>query len=173
MTIKEVHSQKSIQWLEYISLEYGIMIQHAKRAGEKKLFINNKCYKVDGYYYDRENKMRNVYEFLDVIGMDVQNVIVLKKYVKKIEIKKTMKELYDQTKERLKTIEDDLKPNVKIHTIWECEFDQQKYPEVDPHLKPIDKRDAFYGGRTETIQLYNNLSDLKGRYVDFVLCIHQ
>ncbi|VDI74971.1 Hypothetical predicted protein [Mytilus galloprovincialis] len=54
-----------------------------------------------------------------------------------------------------------LKPNVKIHTIWECEFDQQKYPEVDPHLKPIDKRDAFYGGRTETIQLYNNLSDLK------------
>ncbi|CAC5356904.1 unnamed protein product [Mytilus coruscus] len=137
------------------------MIQHAKRAGEKKLFINNKCYKVDGYYYDRENKMRNVYEFLDVIGMDVQNVIVLKKYVKKIEIKKTMKELYDQTKERLKTIEDYLKPNVKIHTIWECEFDQQKYPEVDPHLKPIDKRDAFYGGRTETIQLYNNLSDLK------------
>ncbi|CAC5359237.1 unnamed protein product [Mytilus coruscus] len=72
-----------------------------------------------------------------------------------------MKELYGQTKERLKTIEDYLKPNVKIHTIWECEFDQQKYPEVDPHLKPIDKRDAFYGGRTETIQLYNNLSDLK------------
>ncbi|CAG2204805.1 unnamed protein product [Mytilus edulis] len=105
--------------------------------------------------------------FLDVIGMDVQNVIVLKKYVKKDRNKKTMKELYDQTKERLKTIEDYLKPNVKIHTIWECEFDQQKYPEVDPHLKPIDKRDAFYGGRTETIQLYNNLSDLKGRYVDF------
>ncbi|CAC5367889.1 unnamed protein product [Mytilus coruscus] len=64
-------------------------------------------------------------------------------------------------KKDLKTIEDYLKPNVKIHTIWECEFDQQKYPEVDPHLKPIDKRDAFYGGRTETIQLYNNLSDLK------------
>ncbi|CAC5402665.1 unnamed protein product [Mytilus coruscus] len=30
-----------------------------------------------------------------------------------------MKELYDQTKERLKTIEDYLKPNVKIHTIWD------------------------------------------------------
>ena len=39
--------------------------------------------------------------------------------------------------------------------------------QVDPHLKPIDKRDAFYGGRTETIQLYNNLPDLKGKYVDF------
>ncbi|CAC5418027.1 unnamed protein product [Mytilus coruscus] len=78
-----------------------------------------------------------------------------------------MKELYDQTKERLKTIEDYLKPNVKIHTIWECEFNQQKYPEVDPHLKPIDKRDAFYGGRTETIQLYNNLSDLKDTFMKY------
>ncbi|CAC5399948.1 unnamed protein product [Mytilus coruscus] len=136
------------------------MIQHAKKGGEKKLFINNKCYKVDGYYYDRENKMRNVYEFYGCYWHGCTKCYSPEEICKKIE-KKTMKELYDQTKERLKTIEDYLKPNVKIHTIWECEFDQQKYPEVDPHLKPIDKRDAFYGGRTETIQLYNNLSDLK------------
>ncbi|CAC5378304.1 unnamed protein product [Mytilus coruscus] len=143
------------------------MIQHAKRAGEKKLFINNKCYKVDGYYYDRENKMRNVYEFFGCYWHGCTKCYSPEEICKKDRNKKTMKELYDQTKDRLKTIEDYLKPNVKIHTIWECEFDQQKYPEVDPHLKPIDKRDAFYGGRTETIQLYNNLSDLKGRYVDF------
>lgn len=167
MTIKEVHSQKSIQWLEYISLEYNIMIQHAKRGGEKKLFINKKCYKVDGYYYDRENKMRNVYEFFGCYWHGCPKCYSPEEICKKDRNKKTMKELYNETKERLKTIEDYLKPNVKIHTIWECEFDQQKYPEVDPHLKPIDKRDAFYGGRTETIQLYNNLSDLKGRYVDF------
>ncbi|CAC5368455.1 unnamed protein product [Mytilus coruscus] len=37
-----------------------------------------------------------------------------------------MKELYDQTKERLKTIEDYLKPNVKIHTIWEYTFMKYK-----------------------------------------------
>ncbi|CAC5389505.1 unnamed protein product [Mytilus coruscus] len=143
------------------------MIQHAKKGGEKKLFINNKCYKVDGYYYDRENKMRNVYEFYGCYWHGCTKCYSPEEICKKDRNKKTMKELYDQTKERLKTIEDYLKPNVKIHTIWECEFDQQKYPEVDPHLKPIDKRDAFYGGRTETIQLYNNLSDLKGRYVDF------
>ncbi|CAG2200579.1 unnamed protein product [Mytilus edulis] len=150
-----------------IEHKYNIMIQHAKRGGEKKLFINNKCYKVDGYYYDRENKMRNVYEFFGCYWHGCTKCYSPEEICKKDRNKKTMKELYDQTKERLKTIEDYLKPNVKIHTIWECEFDQQKYPEVDPHLKPIDKRDAFYGGRTETIQLYNNLSDLKGRYVDF------
>ena len=34
MTIKEVHSQKSIQWLEYICLKDGIRIQHANYGGE-------------------------------------------------------------------------------------------------------------------------------------------
>ncbi|CAC5419711.1 unnamed protein product [Mytilus coruscus] len=143
------------------------MIQHAKKGGEKKLFINNKCYKVDGYYYDRENKMRNVYEFYGCYWHGCTKCYSPEEICKKDRNKKTMKELYDQTKERLKTIEDYLKPNVKIHTIWECEFDQQKYPEVDPHLKPIDKRDAFYGGRTETIQLYNNLSDLKDTFMKY------
>ncbi|VDI30777.1 Hypothetical predicted protein [Mytilus galloprovincialis] len=155
---EDLHEQSGV---EIKKEEYNIMIQHAKRGGEKKLFINNKCYKVDGYYYDRENKMRNVYEFFGCYWHGCTKCYSPEEICKKDRNKKTMKELYDQTKERLKTIEDYLKPNVKIHTIWECEFDQQKYPEVDPHLKPIDKRDAFYGGRTETIQLYNNLSDLK------------
>ena len=57
MTIKDIYSQKSIQWLEYISLEYGIRIQHAKRGGEKIIYCKNKKrYKVDGYYYDRRDK---------------------------------------------------------------------------------------------------------------------
>ncbi|CAC5394216.1 unnamed protein product [Mytilus coruscus] len=111
--------------------------------------------------------MRNVYEFFGCYWHGCTKCYSPEEICKKDRNKKTMKELYDQTKERLKTIEDYLKPNVKIHTIWECEFDQQKYPEVDPHLKPIDKRDAFYGGRTETIQLYNNLSDLKDTFMKY------
>ncbi|CAC5362841.1 unnamed protein product [Mytilus coruscus] len=102
------------------------MIQHAKKGGEKKLFINNKCYKVDGYYYDRENKMRNVYEFFGCYWHGCTKCYSPEEICKKIEIKKTMKELYDQTKERLKTIEDYLKPNVKIHTIWEYTFMKYK-----------------------------------------------
>ncbi|VDI68753.1 Hypothetical predicted protein [Mytilus galloprovincialis] len=137
-------------------------------------FVGNKGY-FPHYFNTTENqKYKGIYPDKEYFGyntMTIKNKELFdecpEEICKKDRNKKTMKELYDQTKERLKTIEDYLKPNVKIHTIWECEFDQQKYPEVDPHLKPIDKRDAFYGGRTETIQLYNNLSDLKGRYVDF------
>ena len=165
MTIKEVYSQKSIQWLEYICLEYGIRIQHAKRGGEKIIYYNDKVYKVDGYYYDRTTKSAHIYEFLGCYWHGCPKCYNPEEICKKDRNKKTMKELYDHTMKRLH----DLKESGKyiIHTIWECEFDQEKYPEVDPYLKPIDKRDAFYGGRTETIQLYNNLSDLKGKYVDF------
>lgn len=177
MEIKEVHSQKAIQWLEYICLEYGIRIQHAKRGGEKKIFIGGKCYKLDGYYYDRKTETRNIYEFLGCYWHGCPKCYSPEEICKKDRNKKTMKALYDKTMERLEIIKDYFENktseasgsirSVKIHTIWECEFDQQKYPEVDPHLKPIDKRDAFYGGRTETIQLYNNLPNLKGKYVDY------
>ena len=165
MTIKEVYSQKSIQWLEYICLEYGIRIQHAKRGGEKIIYYNDKVYKVDGYHYDRTTKSAHIYEFLGCYWHGCPKCYNPEEICKKDRNKKTMKELYDHTMKRLH----DLKESGKyiIHTLWECEFDQEKYPEVDPYLKPIDKRDAFYGGRTETIQLYNNLSDLKGKYVDF------
>ncbi|KAL4225032.1 hypothetical protein ACF0H5_015727 [Mactra antiquata] len=45
---------------------------------------------------------------------------------KKSRDKKTMKELYNQTIERLNIIKESLKDKkFKIHTIWECEFDQQ------------------------------------------------
>ena len=86
-----------------------------------------------------------------------------------------MKELYDKAINRLNEIKDYSTcihyKKVKFHTIWECEFDleakKKKYPEVDPELKPIDKKDAFYGGRTDAIQLYNTTPGLKAKYVDF------
>ena len=84
-----------------------------------------------------------------------------------------MKELFDKTMERTKIIQKYFteklkgKGDVVFNTTWECDFDYYIWPEVDPNLKPINKRDAFYGGRTETIQLYNNTPNLKAKYVDF------
>ncbi|CAC5422613.1 unnamed protein product [Mytilus coruscus] len=139
-----------------------------KKGGEKKLFINNKCYKVDGYYYDRENKMRNVYEFLDVIGMDVQNVIVLKKYVKKDRNKKTMKELYDQTKERLKTIEDYLKTKCKnSYNMGIKEEYSKPNPSVNVYI-------ALFTTAHARLKLYELLDILQERvlYMDTDSCIY-
>ena len=64
----------------------------------------------------------------------------------------------------------------KGHTViemWECEFMelmkadpalQQFYSQYEPYL-PINPRDAFFGGRTNAVQLFCEHPNI--RYVDF------
>ena len=50
-------SKMSIMWLNYVS--NGVNIQHDVNGGEKKLTIDNKTYKVDGFCEENNT----VYEF--------------------------------------------------------------------------------------------------------------
>ena len=43
------YSKMSIMWLNYVSTTKGLNIQHALNGGEKKLTIDEKTYKVDGF----------------------------------------------------------------------------------------------------------------------------
>ena len=43
------YSKMSIMWLNYVSTTKGLNIQHALNGGEKKLTIDDKTYKVDGF----------------------------------------------------------------------------------------------------------------------------
>ena len=52
-------SKASIMWLNYISKNEGINIKHALNGGEKKLRIDNRTYKVDGF----RKETNTVYEF--------------------------------------------------------------------------------------------------------------
>ena len=52
-------SKMSIMWLNYVSTTKGLNIQHALNGGEKKLTIDDKTYKVDGFC----EKTNTVYEF--------------------------------------------------------------------------------------------------------------
>jgi hypothetical protein len=56
---KSNYSKKCIEWLENIMKKDNIFIQHAKNIGEKKIKINNKLFKLDGYC----EKTNTVYEF--------------------------------------------------------------------------------------------------------------
>ena len=52
-------SKMSIMWLNYVLTTKGLNIQHALNGGEKKLTIDDKTYKVDGFC----EKTNTVYEF--------------------------------------------------------------------------------------------------------------
>ena len=54
-------SKMSIMWLNYVSTTKGLNIQHALNGSEKKLTIDDKTYKVDGFC----EKTNTVYEFYD------------------------------------------------------------------------------------------------------------
>ncbi|MCP4353153.1 MAG: hypothetical protein GY795_47485 [Desulfobacterales bacterium] len=45
----DVQSVTALIWLKYITETEGIHIQHARNGGEKKIYIGNRTYKVDGY----------------------------------------------------------------------------------------------------------------------------
>ena len=63
-------SKMSIMWLNYVSTTkgYGLKIQHALNGGEKKLTIDGKTYKVDGFC----EETNTVYKFMVAFGMGVQ-----------------------------------------------------------------------------------------------------
>ena len=120
------YSQKAIKWLEQLSKEKDIYIQHAENDGEFIIKINNKKTRVDGYC----KETNTVFSFSGCwFHGCIINGCKNMKYFKKNNIninvlsKKTFRDLHDATIEREKKIK---KLGYNLVTIWECEFDAQK-----------------------------------------------
>jgi hypothetical protein len=106
-------SKVSLRWLKYIAEKDNIFIQHHDNLGEKKIKVNNKYIRFDGFC-----KVTNtVYEFMgdfyhgnpDIYKPDDYNPIV----------KKTYGELYNDTIKRNNII---TKLGYNLVTIWESDF---------------------------------------------------
>ena len=77
------------------------------------------------------------------------------------------------TMERLQSLRD---LGYHVVTLWECEWEQQKkadprvaeFVKTRPVIKPMNPRDAFFGGRTNASYLYYNVRvGEEIRYVDY------
>jgi len=168
---EDVYSMKSIQWLESISNTNRIQIQHAKKGGERLINCNGTRYKVDGFYYDKINKIQHCFEFNGCYFHGCTKCYSREEICKRNN--KSMRELFNKQQEKENDIAN--APGFQLHTIWECEFDKIKELrnfQLDPELNKIKPKDAFYGGRTEPIMLYwskyngQDNSKVKARYVD-------
>ena len=160
-------SKMSIMWLNYVSTTkgYGLNIQHALNGGEKKLTIDNKTYKVDGFC----EKTNTVYEFYGCFWHGCP-----KCYRPNIINNKNLKDmgtLNGLTVEKCDTIKNAGYNHVSI---YECQLTKnkefQKFAKnfTQEMVEPLNPRDAFYGGRTNATKLLYNFKDNEcGRYVDF------
>ena len=156
-------SKTSIMWLNYMS--NGVNIKHALNGGEKKLTIDDKTYKVDGFC----EETNTVYEFYGCFWHGCPkcyrpNIINAKS-------QKDMGTLNDQTIEKRYTIKNAGYNHVST---YECQLtknkDFQKFAKnfTQEIVEPLNPRDAFNGGRINATKLLYNFKENEcGRYVDF------
>ena len=180
-------SNKALRWLEWeqhtrtmAAFRNGTPtpnIKHATNGGEVKVGP----YSLDGF--DRENNV--AYEFFGCAfhgcptcypgpGQDVR-------HFHPHDPSRTMRELYAQTQRRLHDLR--TKYDVQnIVTVWECQVEKQRRDNDDmeeffnaletngwPYPEPLFPRDAFFGGRTNAIQLIARPKENEEiRYLDVV-----
>ena len=145
-------SKTSIMWLNYVSTTkgYGVNIKHALNGGEKKLTIDDKTYKVDGFC----KETNTVYEFYGCFWHGCPkcwrpNIINTKN-------QKDMGTLNDQTIEKRDTIRNAGYNHVST---YECQLaknkDFQKFAKnfTQEIVEPLNPRHSFYGGHTNATKL--------------------
>ena len=156
-------SKMSIMWLNYVS--NGANIQHALNGGEKKLTIGDKTYKVDRFC----KETNTVYEFYGCFWYGCPKCY--KPNIVNSKNQKDMGTLNDQTIEKRETIK---KAGYNHVSTYECQLDKnkdfRKFAKnfTQEIVEPLNPRDAFYGGRTNTTKLLYNFKDNEcGLYVYF------
>ena len=159
------YSKMSITWLEYISKAKGLKIQHALNGGEKKLDIDGKTYKVDGFC----KETKTAYEFYGCFWHGCQNCY--KPNIVNSKNQMDMGTLNDQTIEKRENIKSAGYNHVSI---YECQLGRDKEFQrfakdfTQKVVEPLNAREAFYGGRTNCCKLLYDFKENEcGRYVDF------
>ena len=159
------YSKMSIMWLNYVSKTKGLNIQHALNGAEKKLTIDDKTYKVDGFC----EETNTVYEFHGCFWHGCPNCY--KPNIINTKNQKDMGTLNDQTIEKRENIKSAGYNHVSI---YECQLNKNKEFQqfaknfTQEVVEPLNPRDAFYGGRTNATKLLYNFKENEcGRYVDF------
>lgn len=106
-------SKVAIKWLESIEQNENIVIEHAGNIGEKKIKINGKLFKFDGYC----EKTNTIYEFYGDFwhgNPKIYNETDIHPLNKRM-----YGELYNETIEREKNL---INEGYKLVTIWESEY---------------------------------------------------
>ncbi|CAB4015355.1 DNA polymerase [Paramuricea clavata] len=144
---KDKQSLLAIKWLSYKAEKEDLYIQHARNAGEKR--VGN--YLLDGY----DEETNTAYEIngcfwhgcLKCYSRDTINPVN----------GKTMQDLHQTTVEKMSYLKDQgFRERNGTNQDMKC------------YKNPLEPRDAFFGGRTNTAKLFHECKDgEKIRYVDF------
>ena len=155
-------SKMSIMWLNYVS--NGANVKHALNGGEKKLTIDDKTYKVDGFC----EETNTVYEFYGGFWHGCPKCY--RSNITNTKNQKDMGTLNDLTVEKRDIIKNTGYNHVST---YECQLTKnkefQKFVKsfTQEIVEPLNPMDAIYGGRTNATKLLYNFKENEcGRYID-------
>lgn len=161
---EEKQSTMAYQWMSYIAHRTNINIQHGRNMGEKQIGP----YKVDGYYEQHGKKI--VLEFHGCFWHGCPKCFS-KTTINPV-TDTSMSELYAKAMEKRHFIEEN---GYTYACKWECDFKHdmennaamKQYIQSLDFVSPLEPRDAFYGGRTEAFNLYEEATaDKQIKYYD-------
>ena len=156
------HSLKSLQWLyfqEHLIPKQGgasaDRIKHVRNGGEQTVQTSTKLYFVDGF----DPVTRIVYEFNGCIFHGCTTCYPVRDVKNYAAPDRTVEELYQAT---LAKRMDLLQAGFNVLEIWECQWDHEVQTNAAVKnflasfdlVKPLEPRDAFFGGRTGAVSLH-------------------
>jgi hypothetical protein len=162
---KHRYSEESLEWLEHQRLKAGFTkLEHIANcaSGERKIA----GYKVDGFDPDS----RTIFEYYGCRFHGCPHCTL--KEDPRATHPYNMKPLYVCFQKTLRREEALRGMNYKVEAIWACQWralkaenpDVQAFVEELDVPKPLNPRDAFFGGRTETFKLH--VKDVPMAYED-------
>lgn len=154
----------ALKWLNWVSFNKNIQIQHAGNARERVVLGG---FKVDGF----DPLENHVYEFYGCFFHGHMCITARRDRVIRNSVLDTLERRFQKTQARAARL------RVLGYTVtekWECEFrrEMKRYPWIEPIVSsdmvlPLNPRDAFYGGRTGNTKLYHKAEENeKIKYLD-------
>ena len=174
------YSYKSLEWITYLEKLNDITIQSAYRGKEKVITINDFSSKVDGY----DEQSNTIYQFHGCYYHGCQKCFNANDTNK--DGSKLMIDMFNKTNHMTTILKN---AGYNVVEIWEHDYDDminksKKSVDQDMMLltnhinnidleyyKPIDPRDAFFGGRTNATKLYYKVDETikeQIRYIDIM-----
>ncbi|PFX12181.1 putative DNA polymerase [Stylophora pistillata] len=163
--LKTNQSRVALEWLHWQQhqLPHG-SIQHAGNSGEYR--IPHTRYTVDGYH----EESHTIYEFQGCFWHGCRSCYTNRTETHRRLDDRCFDDVYRCTQDKIQLLRD---RGYHVIEIWECQWEKMKKEREDVCAfvqnldlsTPLNPRDAFCGGRTNTIRLYHREEVI--RYYDF------
>ena len=144
-------------------------IRTATNGGEVRVFTPAQSYLVDGF----DETTRTVYEFHGCLWHGCPTCFPYRFTYSKFHRDRTFQEVHEATlkKEAILRAE-----GYTVQSIWECEWKKLKeqcvavreFMRTYEIVTPLNPRHAFFGGRTNAVQLYHQVDSANGEVIEYV-----